>query len=276
MATVVFAIVVSFLIGDRLGTSLNSPAEPTRQAPPGAGGQGVRQELFDALKPVALAQCTLERFGEPHDGGYLLCGNLLQGARAGYSYGINGYDKWGCDVAARIHAPVHQYDCFNLTVPVCPNQRTVFHAECVGPEAKEEDGRPFDSIRGQISRNGDAGRHVVMKIDVEGAEWTSLMATPDDLLQRIDQLAIEFHGVPQELHLQVVRRLKRFFHVAHLHFNNFACVRGVEPFPAWAYEVLLVNKQLDAVDPSREAGGLLPIDAPNEPGRPDCQIVERR
>ena len=35
-----------------------------------------QQALFKAVQPVALTNCRLERFGETHDGGYLMCGNL--------------------------------------------------------------------------------------------------------------------------------------------------------------------------------------------------------
>ena len=60
--------------------------------------RGQRQILFDLLQPVALANCRLERFGEANDGGYLMCGNLLDGVESAYSYGISSYDKWGCDI----------------------------------------------------------------------------------------------------------------------------------------------------------------------------------
>ena len=32
-----------------------------------------RQVLFEEIQPVKLSNCQLERFGEPNDGGYLLC-----------------------------------------------------------------------------------------------------------------------------------------------------------------------------------------------------------
>jgi hypothetical protein len=232
----------------------------------------VRRQLFDELRPVALTTCRLERFGEPNDGGYLVCGNLLGDVKAGYSYGIAGYDQWGCDVATNLRVPVHEYDCFNTTVPQCPGGTTIFHAECVANAGKVEDGRPFDSIASQLARNGDGAHRLVVKIDVEGAEWASLHATPDDVLSRIDQLSVEFHGVRDESYLAVVRRLKRFFHVAHIHFNNFSCETGLDPFPSWAYEVLFVNRRLDRIDPSRAAGGLHPLDAPNNPALPDCPL----
>ena len=189
-----------------------------------------------------------------------------------YSYGISGYDQWGCDVATKFRVPVHEYDCFDTTVPQCSGGTTIFHAECVADASKVENGRPFDSIASQLARNVDAAHRLVMKMDVEGAEWAALSATPDDVLGRIDQLIVEFHGVRDASYLAVVRRLKRFFHVAHIHFNNFVCETGVDPFPSWAYEVLFVNQRLDRIDPSRAAGGLHPLDAPNNPALPDCPL----
>src|SRR4029450_1136774 len=48
-----------------------------------------RQTLYDMLQPVALSNCRLERFGETHDGGYLICANLLGAVPSGYSYRIS-------------------------------------------------------------------------------------------------------------------------------------------------------------------------------------------
>jgi hypothetical protein len=239
----------------------------------------IRRSLFEMVKPVALANCQLERFGEKNDGGYLLCANLLSQAQAGYSYGISGYDQWGCDVSTRLHVALHQYDCFNTSVPACPGGHTVFHAECVGSTTRTEDGRFFDTIRNQFAKNGDSAKRIVMKIDVEGAEWDSFLHAPDDVLDQIEQMAVEFHWAQDaELHWAqaekyqaVVQRLKQFFYIAHVHFNNASCIEGLAPFPTWAFEVLFVSKRLGVVDPSRSAAGLHPLDAPNNPSLADCQ-----
>ena len=68
-----------------------------------------RQALFDLLQPVVLSNCEFVRLGEPNDGGYLMCGNLLDRVEAGYSYGIANYDQWGCDIATRLGVVLHQY-----------------------------------------------------------------------------------------------------------------------------------------------------------------------
>ncbi len=235
----------------------------------------IRQALFDAVQPVRVNNCELARFGEAHDGGYLMCRNLLADVKAGYSYGIDGYDGWGCQISNTLKVPVHQYDCFNTTRPTCVAD-TTFHAECVGPSAETVDGRLFDSIEGQLRKNGYGSQHVVMKMDIEAAEWDSLLNTPDAVLANIDQLAIEFHRIDDEKYVRVIEGLKRTFHVAHLHFNNHVCQAGLDPFPSWAFEVLFVNKRIGQVDnPPVPAPGPHPLDAPAAPGVPDCQTISR-
>ena len=245
-----------------------------------------RQALFDMLQPVALANCQLERFGESHDGGYLMCGNLLGAVQSGYSYGIGGKDKWGCDVSTKLNVTVHQYDCFNTAQPACSGGATVFHAECVGDTTEDVEGRVFDTVRNQFARNGDGSKRIVLKIDVEGAEWDSLLSVPDEILeQRIDQMAVEFHWIEDDKfrwveddgkYIRVVQRLKQFFEVAHIHFNNASCIEDLQPFPTSAYEVLFVSKRLADVDPSRKAAGLHPLDSPNNPSVADCQPKPQR
>lgn len=113
------------------GTSRAPDTAPNPDLPTPASADGVaRMQLFEELQPVRLANCTLERFGETHDGGYLMCANLLGAVASGYSYGISGYDQWGCDISGRFGVSVHQYDCFDLTRPACPNGNTLFHQEC--------------------------------------------------------------------------------------------------------------------------------------------------
>lgn len=232
----------------------------------------IRKVLFEELQPVRLANCQLERLGEKHDGGYLMCGNLLGSVQAGYSYGINGYDQWGCDTSRRLGVRVHQYDCFNLAEPACSGGKTIFHAECIADSRfTDNDNRLFDTFENQFARNGDGDRHVVVKIDVEGAEWEVFLRTPEAVLARIDQLAVEFHGVDERRFIRAVRILKRLFWVAHLHINNFSCRRGVGPFPGDTYEVLFVSKRLGRRAWWGKATRPHSLDAPNDPIRRDCQ-----
>jgi hypothetical protein len=237
-----------------------------------ARARPIRQALLDELQPVALRNCTLGRFGGPNDTTFLMCKNLLEGLEIAYSYGVGGNDDWGCDISARYAVPVRRYDCFNPPRPTCEKANFDFHAECLGDRRKQVASRWFDSLANQISDNGDSGKRLIMKIDVEGAEWESLMATPDESLQRIDQLAIEFRGVNEGRFVDVVRKLKRTFHIANLYFNNQACSADAAPLPGRAYQVLFVNKRLGVIDPEAVNPPLpSPLNEPNNPELPDCQ-----
>ena len=230
-----------------------------------------RRSLFQEIQPVRLKNCDLQRFGETNDGGYLMCGNLLGAVQSAYSYGISGYDGWGCDISRRFRVPVHQYDCFDTREPSCAGGETHFHAECIAAQHKVEEGRTFDSLQQQILRNGDDGKNLVVKMDVERAEWDSLLETPSEVLGRFAQLAIEFHGTDEVRFLVTIQKLKELFVIAHVHFNNHSCIDGAQPFPAEAYEVLFVNKRLAQVDASAPVSRPNVLDAPNNPAIPDCQ-----
>lgn len=233
-----------------------------------------RQILFDEITPVALTNCEVERYGDSHDGGYLSCKNLLAGATSVYSYGINAQDEWGCDISDVIKAPVHQYDCFNPIRPDCAIGAPVFHDECIGPVKEIQGGHPFDTLEAQIARNGDAGKRLIVKMDVEGSEWPSLLGAPDQVLDQMDQLTVEFHDLVKtdRNYIDTIRKLKRFFLIAHVHDNNWVCDPRVAPFTTSAIEVLFVNKRIAVADPRGIAPPPIhPLDSPNNKVLPDCQ-----
>ena len=241
-----------------------------------------RSALFDELRPVSLKNCQFSRFGGRNDGGYLLCENLLSEAKSAYSYGIKGEDNWGCDVSAKYKLPIHQYDCFDTTRPVCAGAgvRFRFNEECIGSTRQDIDGKPFDTLTSQIFRNGDQNRKLVVKMDVEGAEWDSLLHTPDATLRDIDQLVVEFHYVRYGLSdkLLLIRRLKTLFYIVNVHFNNFACrdrlsrLVPLSPFPSWAFQVVFVSKRLGTLDPETKKEAFRnPLESPDNPDAPDCQ-----
>jgi len=238
-----------------------------------AAGRELRETILTELQPVALKNCTLKRFGSANDGGYLMCQNLIEPIDAAYSYGIGPNDDWGCDVSRRYHVPVHQYDCFDPARPTCSGGAFVFHNECVGDRTGYRKSHLFDTLENQIRKNGDTSRHVIIKMDIEGGEWDSLFAAPDELLASIPQIAMEMHGFDNPKIVEVIRKLKRNFYLVNLHFNNWSCTSKASPLPAWAYQVLWVNKRIGIVDPTAPVPApMSPLNAPDSATWPDCQL----
>jgi hypothetical protein len=239
----------------------------------------LREAILSELQPVALKNCTIKRFGSANDGGYLMCENLIEPLDAAYSYGVGRNDDWGCEVSRRYHVPVHQYDCFDPARPICNGGTFMFHDECVSDRTGNRDGRFFGTLENQIRNDPDAvgSRRVIIKMDIEGAEWDSLLAAPDELLASIPQIAMEMHGFDDPKIVEVLRKLKRNFHLVNLHFNNWSCTPRAAPLPAWAYQVLWVNKRVGVPDPAAfSPAPISSLNAPDSPTLPDCQLHTSR
>lgn len=224
------------------------------------------------LKPVRLEQCTFKRFGENNDGGYLLCEESLNQVSAAYSYGISGYDGWGCQIAQDLDVITHQYDPFDTTRPVC-TAKTQFHEEGIRESRfVDSQGRKFGSLADHIAANGDKNKTLILKMDVEGAEWASLLASPDETLAQFAQINIELHDLYTESNFDTIqkalKKLDELFHVAHVHANNCCCVSG-NYLPASVIEVTYVNKKLFKAIPGAVK---LPfeLDSQNVHGKSDC------
>jgi hypothetical protein len=237
----------------------------------------VREAILAELQPVVLKNCTLKRFGSANDGGYLMCENLIEPLDAAYSYGVGSNDDWGCELSRRYHVPVHQYDCFDPARPTCNGGRFVFHNECVGNRSGYRDSHLFDTLENQIRKNGDTGRRLIIKMDIEGGEWDSLLAAPEELLASIPQITMEMHGFDDPKIVEVLRRLKRNFYLVNLHFNNWSCTPKAAPLPAWAYQTHWVNKRIGVPDPAASfPAPMSPLNAPDSPTWPDCQLRRSR
>jgi hypothetical protein len=237
----------------------------------------LREAILAELQPVALKNCTLKRFGSANDGGYLMCENLIEPLNAAYSYGVGRNDDWGCEMSRRYHIPVHQYDCFDPARPACNGGAFVFHNECVGDQATDRNSHFFDTLENQISKNGDSGKRLIIKMDIEGAEWDSLLAAPDELLASIPQIAMEMHGFGNPKIAEVLRKLNRNFYLVNVHFNNWSCTPRAAPLPAWAYQALWVNKRIGVPDPAAPfPAPMSPLNAPDSPTWPDCQLRASR
>jgi hypothetical protein len=245
-----------------------------RSAPEGLTPEQVRTRLREELRPVALKNCTLARVGSPNDGGYLLCENLVDGVGSTYSYGSGAEDDFSCELSKHHQLPVQHYDCSGSERPSCDGATFTLHNSCAGAASQTVDGRLFDTLENQISANGDAGKRLFVTMDSEGDEWGALAAAPDAVLERIDQLPVEFHGVNEARFLEIMLRLKQHFHLVNVNFNNYSCTPDAAPLPGWAYQVLLVNKRIGVLD----AGAPVPaprseLNAPDAALTPDCQLL---
>lgn len=268
----------------------------------------MRGRLPIALRPVFCG--PMVRCGRHHDGGYVLPAAALGHADGLISLGLNDDWSFDRDFAARHRmAPIACYDptishgkfilkalgrtlLFPLAALIKPRDslsrlRQAWHAAV-------DYGRFFRSRavhhRLWISGNSSPGARslsdaiaepqfsgrsrLVIKMDIEGAEYAALATLSDEALSRSAMLLVEFHRLGAHLEdvLRLARRLKEAFVVAHVHANNYAPVANGVPE---VIEVVWIRKTLLTSVPAGEHPGLpLPgLDQPNHPRRADIELV---
>jgi len=181
-------------------------------------------------------QCTsFERFGEAHDGGYLMCmdGFKKGSLTAAYSLGVEHHDQWSEDVVKNLRIPVNQFDC---TVDASDCKSCKFFKKCItSADGKhpvpghEAEGWSLQEAVSQTSKGialaAIPDGSLLMKMDIESSEWPIYASEPPKVLKKFGELLVEFHGLHDEVrhaeYLQAMQHISNAgFKVAHLHGNN--------------------------------------------------------
>mmetsp|Transcript_1542 Transcript_1542/g.4370 ORF Transcript_1542/g.4370 Transcript_1542/m.4370 type:complete len:368 (+) Transcript_1542:64-1167(+) len=232
---------------DALGESSRSVSANPDGLSQDASLSPTTQQFLASLRVCGACE-TFRRFGERHDGGYLTCmdGWTPGSVTAALSMGVEQHDMWSKDMSVWLLASgasgatvVHQFDC---TVPkgqACPGCQ--FHKVCIAPEG--DTAKPnFWSLSKVLEETGLAqapDRSIIMKMDIENAEWLILATEAPSVLSKFQQVILEFHQLGHRLkhglYAQVVQTmLNAGFRVVHIHGNN---AQGMYEVPKSRYQV---------------------------------------
>lgn len=191
------------------------------------------RDCLRLLTPYDLVDGHKVRFGRDFDGGYILDGDLDPISTV-YSFGIGDEISFEYDLARRgkrVYAHDH-------TVSGLPygHDNIDFRPEGLG--ARNDPGSRLFTLAYQIARNGD--EHVgdmLLKLDVEGAEYEVLPHLSSATLAQFRQIALEIHWLSKlgdpAFRLQFYRTLRHIneqFVLFHVHGNNCCPLAMVEGF----------------------------------------------
>lgn len=192
--------------------------------------------VLKMLRPHRVVGERKTRVGRFFDGGYVML-DKWDGIDAAYSLGINDDVSWDLDVAAR-GIPIFQYD---HTIERLPAEHPLFHWKKLGIGRVPQPEALLDTIPNLLRSNGhEANGNLLLKCDIEGAEWEVLAGLPQGVLRQFEQIAIEVHHLQDlwkmdsaNVVLRAVRNLYQSHRVVHVHGNNFArwAIVGGIPVP---------------------------------------------
>ena len=188
------------------------------------------QEFYERLRALLTIKKVIGknfvRLGKHNDGGYLMVDNFQGsgGSAIAYSFGINDDVSWDAAMAAR------GYDIFmyDPTIDALPATNEHFRFFKQGIAGFEFPNHFLNTLENFIKLNGHADRdNMILKMDVEGAEWSFLATVSPELLNQFDQLVFEFHDLIADKDQSVMNatlaclnKINRKHSLVHAHANN--------------------------------------------------------
>lgn len=212
---------------------------------------------------------------QPGDGAYVML-DMLRPAQRVLSFGIGRNVSFDLAMADR----GHQMFLYDHTIEAPPASHPLFHFQRSGIGAQDDPDGPLLSLETHVAKlPGPPTRDMILKLDVEGAEWPMLAATRSNLLARFEQIVLEIHGLGRLDHRlwhtrvrQGLLRLRATHRLVHVHANNQAPPLMVQGFPVSnLLELSWVRSDLVQAAPSRT---LYPtaLDEPNVRRAPDTLL----
>ena len=173
-----------------------------------------------ALRPVQ-APCDIIRVGGPGDGGYLLPDDL-NGIEVCFSPGVGNNSNFENELSGRgIRCFLAD---FSVDEPGDLHPMCTFDKKFVGPYNNER----YITLESWVEKYcGESRPESILQMDIEGGEFTSILATPRSVLKMFRIIVLELHSLNSiggiwYLHLfdGLIHKLKEDFHIVHLHPNN--------------------------------------------------------
>ena len=232
------------------------------------------KELKKTLKIKKIEGCDLIRVGlSGSDGCYIMADNFSEPS-ASYSFGIYNDVNWD-NIMAEMGYQIYLYD---HTIEKLPFNRPEFNFFKEGIAGEDVKDQPLNTLKHYIERNGHSdSKNMILKMDVEGAEWGFLETVTSKTLKQFDQIVFEMHNLigagNGEKILKLLKKLNKTHQVIHVHGNNSGhqLTVGDTTFPD-VIEVSYVNR--DNYEFYDDEDLILPteLDAPNDIGRKDIEL----
>ncbi len=235
------------------------------------------RHLYDCLshlRPYDILGSRKLRVGAAHDGGYVML-DRLRPSQIVFSYGLSWNIAYELDLAQRgMTLFMFDHTIDGLTVE---HANFTWFKEGLGASTDVE--ARLHRLEDHVARLAPGEQGMILKLDVEGAEWAALAKMPIDLLGRFEQIVMELHDFRlisdpawRDVASAALANLGQQFTLHNVHANNHAPVVIVDGVPvADVIEVSYIRT--DLVE-RRQSSTLFPsyLDSPNDPNRPEIPL----
>lgn len=182
-------------------------------------------ELLKCLTVYEVLDKSLTRIGGPNDGGYVMY--LPESKSTAVSLGVGPNVSWDQNMASL----GHRVEMFDPTIRRPPNKVSGANFHRIGVVGNLNDQPNIDlrSLTELRAFTKSDNHNIILKIDVEGAEWFAFASTATEELENYEQILVEFHGLSSlsndtqfELMKKAITNLCTTHFAVHLHANNYS------------------------------------------------------
>lgn len=226
------------------------------------------------LRPQTAKGHHKARFGSDGDGGYVHLDDF-EGLDIAVSMGIEHNIAWDRQVADR-GLTIHQFD-HTVDAPAPGDPRMIFNKTMIAPENGPGQ-ESLESIVRRLDKGADRP-NMMLKMDIECAEWAVIEATSLDAISRFSQISCELHYFEaisdlswRQAFFRCLRKIAKFYAPIHVHANNYAGYSMIMNVPvAHVLEVTFANRSLYEFEDCEETFPG-PLDLPCNPNIPDIYL----
>ena len=226
--------------------------------------------MKDLIKPYHIQE-KLIRLGSLGDGGYIISLDILSKTDICYSYGIGDNVDFDLAYIKSTGKNVHQYD-HTIDFNRIPHKNSNFIQHNEGISGTKTD--KTDNYLNHLIINGDTNKQVLLKMDVEGAEYEWLLNTDiEQIAKNTPCIILEFHwvGSYKNIFIDVINKLNKYYKVVHIHQNTYGgMVEGIPDVP----EITFVRNDNELLgEPIAVTYPIIGLDYPNAANHKEIPIV---
>ena len=227
------------------------------------------QNLLKRITPYEIGK-ELIRLGEDSDGGYLIP-NDLENINFCYSAGVGNVTKFEIDLEKKFNIKSIMLDPNNVPKDLLPKK-----SEFINKKLSLLNDDKNITINNFITSD----QEIILKLDIEGDEYSSLINLDEKKLSKIRILVLEIHDLRNlrskfffKTFSDLIYRLSNYFYFCHLHPNNTSKIKkiGNLKIPDML-ELTLINKSRVKKIPFKKLKLPHKLDKKTDPSKKDIYL----
>ena len=178
--------------------------------------------IYHLLIPKKVIGKEKILIGGKRDGSYVIL-NDFKNIKVAYSFGISKMIQFDTYLAKR-GIDVYMYD---HTIKSLPYSNKKFHWKKIGISGKNNNNKLLKSLEELIIENGHISEeNMILKMDVEHAEWDALRDLPDKMLRQFKYILIEYHFNDTSalneisLYYNVIKKINKTHQIFYIRCHN--------------------------------------------------------